>query len=171
MSLSTHRVNTDIRARSVRVIDAEGAQLGIMDTRKAIELAEEHGLDLVEVSPNTTPPVCKVMNYGKFVYELKKKAKEALKNQKTVETKELKLRVTTGLHDMEIKARKAREFFADGNKVKLNLDLKGREHAHPELGEVSLMKFFNILKDEAVIELPAKREGNRISMVLIAKKD
>ncbi|RMF17274.1 MAG: translation initiation factor IF-3, partial [Candidatus Dadabacteria bacterium] len=149
-----YRVNGQIRARSVRVVDDEGGQLGIMDIAKAMEAAQEKGLDLVEVAPNATPPVCRLMDFGKFKYQQKKKSQEARKKQQTITVKEVKLRPQTDKHDLETKVRHIRRFLAEGDKVKLNVFFRGREIAHPELGEKILQKVIESVQDIAKVESP-----------------
>jgi translation initiation factor IF-3 len=165
------RVNKDIRARSVRVISGSGDQLGIMDLSKALEIAENEGLDLVEVSPSATPPVCKVMNHGKYLYEQKKKKKEAQKNQVKIVVKEIKLRPNTDTHDLEVKARKATGFLAKDNKVKLYVQFKGREYAHPELGRDVLNKFKELVGSAAIVDSDISMEGRRLTMTLSKNHD
>ena len=122
-----HQINAEIRDREVRLIGDEGEQLGIMSAREALSIAEEKGLDLVKISPNAIPPVCKVMNYGKFLFEQKKKAKEAKKNQKVVEVKEVGLSMTIDVGDLNIKAKQTQKFLTAGNKVKVSIRLRGRQ--------------------------------------------
>ncbi|MCB1213934.1 MAG: translation initiation factor IF-3, partial [Deltaproteobacteria bacterium] len=135
-------------------------------TAKALQMAQDQGLDLVEVSPNAKPPVCKIMDYGKHKYELAKKQKEARKHQVVVVTKELKFRPTTDDHDFEFKVRNARKFLEHGNKVKLSLRFRGREMAHRELGMELLKRIFEKLKDIAQIEAEAKMEGRQLMMMV-----
>lgn len=147
-------------------MDDAGGQLGIMDTKRAVELAEERGLDLVEVSPNATPPVCRLMDYGKFKYQQQKKSKEAKKNQQTITVKEIKLRPQTNQHDLDTKIRHIRRFIGDGDKVKLNVFFRGREIAHPELAEVILKRVVETIKDIAKIESHPAMEGRRMIMIV-----
>src|SRR5262245_738996 len=155
-----------IRIRQVRLIDDEGNQLGIVETLDAKRIAAEKGLDLVEVSPDARPPVCKIMDYGKFKYLQKKKEHESKRKQHTVQLKEIRLRPKIGEHDVEYKIRKAREFLQDGDKVQLNMIFKGREMAHIEVGRDVMNDFVKGLEDIAKIERPAKLEGKRMTMVL-----
>lgn len=162
----TFRVNGQIRARSIRVVDDEGGQVGILDLPKAIEMARERGLDLVEVSPNATPPVCRIMDFGKFKYEQKKKSQEARKKQVVTTIKEIKVRPQTDKHDLEVKVRAVRRFLEDGDKVKFNVFFRGREYAHPELGEKVLRTILEAVKDQAKLEVPPQMDGRRMIMVI-----
>lgn len=163
------RVNEAIRAREVQVIGPDGKNLGIMRTIEAIQLARSMGLDLVEVSPNSNPPVAKIMDYGKYLYEQKKKMKEAKKNQKAVETKEIQLSPNIDKHDLEVKIKKARELLEDGNKVRFRLIFKGRQIVHPEIAKNVLESVINALSDIADVEQSPKDEGRFIIMVLRPK--
>ena len=160
------RINDDIRVREVRVIDENGQQLGIMATRDAVRIAEEHHLDLVEISPQARPPVCKILDYGKYRYEQQKREKEARKKQKVFEIKEVKLRPGIEDHDFDVKFKNAVRFLADGNKVKVTIMFRGREMSHPELGEVLLDKMAAQLGDTAVVEKKPKIEGRNMTMVV-----
>ncbi len=163
------RVNEAIRAREVQVIGPDGKNLGIMRTIEAIQLAKNMGLDLVEVSPNSNPPVVKIMDYGKYLYEQKKKMKEAKKNQKAVEIKEIQLSPTIDKHDLEVKIRKARELLEDGNKVKFRLIFKGRQIVHPEIAKNVIENVKNALLDISDVEQAPKDEGRFIIMILRPK--
>jgi translation initiation factor IF-3 len=162
----TFRVNGQIRARSIRVVDDEGGQVGILDLPKAIEMARERGLDLVEVSPNATPPVCRIMDFGKFKYEQKKKSQEARKKQVVTTIKEIKVRPQTDKHDLEVKVRAVRRFLEEGDKVKFNVFFRGREYAHPELGEKVLRSILEAVKEQAKLEVPPQMDGRRMIMVI-----
>ena len=164
------RINDDIRVREVRVIDENGQQLGIMATRDAVRIAEEHHLDLVEISPQARPPVCKILDYGKYHYEQQKREKEARKKQKVFEIKEVKLRPGIEDHDFDVKFKNAVRFLADGNKVKVTIMFRGREMSHPELGEVLLDKMAAQLGDTAVVEKKPKIEGRNMTMVVAPKQ-
>lgn len=164
------RINDDIRVREVRVIDGNGQQLGIMATRDAVRIAEEHHLDLVEISPQARPPVCKILDYGKYRYEQQKREKEARKKQKVFEIKEVKLRPGIEDHDFDVKFKNAVRFLADGNKVKVTIMFRGREMSHPELGEVLLDKMAAQLGDTAVVEKKPKIEGRNMTMVVAPKQ-
>lgn len=160
------RVNRDIRIREVMLIDADGQNKGVVQTFDAIKMAEDQGLDLVEVAPQAQPPVCKIMDYGKFKFQEQKKAAEARKNQKIVEVKEIKLRPGIDDHDYEVKMRAMKSFFEEGNKVKVTLRYRGREMAHQDLG----MKVLNRVKVEtatiAKVESEPSMEGRQMIMVL-----
>jgi len=151
---------------TVLLIDAEGEKRGVIPTPEAIRMAEEAGLDLVEVSPNTKPPVCKLLDYGKFKYQAQKKANEARKKQKTVEVKEIKMRPNIDTHDYEVKLKSMRGFFEDGDKVKVTLRFRGREMAHQELGAALLNKVKEELDSIAKVESYPRLEGRQMVMVL-----
>ena len=160
------RVNERIRACEVRLIDEEGQMVGVMTSSQALAMARERGLDLVEVSPMAVPPVCKLMDYGRFKYEQSKKENEARKHQKVSEVKEIRLSPRTDDHDLSVKARKIEEFLAEGDKVKVGVRFRGRELAHPELGRQLLEKIIAGLKSIAVIECPPLMEGKIMSMIV-----
>ena len=163
------RINEEIRAREVRVITADGEQLGIMSGRAAQQLAVERHLDLVEIAPTAKPPVCKIMDYGKFRYEQQKREKEARKKQKTFDIKEVKLRPGIEDHDFNVKYKNAVRFLEDGDKVKVTIMFRGRELSHPELGEVLLNKMAEQLKEIAVVERVPKLEGKKMIMIVAPK--
>ena len=167
--VETHRVGRRIRVKEVRVIDAGGEQLGIMLTQEAMARAEEAGLQLVEVNPKANPPVCKIMDYGKFKYETAKRDREARKNQKTTELKEVKFRPKTHDHDFDFKTRHIRRFLDEGDKVKLVVQFRGREITHPETGRAILERVCRDLADVATVLQMAQMEGNRMNMVLAPK--
>jgi translation initiation factor IF-3 len=150
----------------VRLIDEDGQPLGIMTPMQALSIARERDLDLVEVSPMAMPPVCRLMDYGRFKYEQAKRENEARKNQKTTDLKEIRLSPRTDDHDLNVKIRKAEEFLGDGDKVKVSVRLRGRENAHPELGRQLLDKIVEALKHAAVVERPPIMEARIISMIL-----
>ena len=164
------QINEQIRDREVRVISDSGEQLGIMSARDARRLAEEKNLDLVKIAPNAKPPVCKVMDYGKYRFEQAKREKEARKNQKTVEIKEIRLSLNIDTHDFETKARHAEKFLKAGNKVKVSIRFRGREMAHTNLGLDSMAKFAEACKDFSSVEKPAKLEGRQMLMFLAPLK-
>jgi translation initiation factor IF-3 len=164
------RVNRRIRVREVRVIGDDGSQLGILPTEDALRRAEEKGMDLVEVQPMSRPPVCKIMDYGKFKYEQKRKAAEMKKKQKIVEVKEVKFRPKTGEHDYETKVRHAREFIGDGDKVKVTIMFRGREIVHPEIGQDILKRVAENMADVASVELHARMEGKSMFMIMAPGK-
>ncbi len=159
-----HQLNGEIRDREVRVISASGEMLGVMSPREAVRLAEDEGLDLVKISPNAIPPVCKIMDYGKFKFEQAKKAKE--NKQKVVELKEVQLSMTIDVGDINVKARQATKFLEQGNKVKVTIRLRGRQMAHANLAKDVIMNFADMLKEIAVIEKPLNVEGRNLILIL-----
>jgi translation initiation factor IF-3 len=159
-------INRAIRAREVRVVDDEGNQLGIMGLSEALAAAQERGLDLVEVSPNAVPPVCRIMDYGKYKYETSKKAAEARKKAARVEIKEVKMRPKTEEHDFQVKLRNARRFLEEGNKVKLTIMFRGREVTHPEFGSRLLERVVEDLKDIGQVESHPGMFGRFMTMVM-----
>lgn len=163
------RVNQKIRALKVRVIAPDGEQLGILDVPDALRRAEEYGLDLVEVAPNVDPPVCKIMDYGKFRYEESKKEHERKKKQATIVLKEVKLRPKTEEHDLIYKTKQMLGFLEENCKVKVTIMFKGREITHPEQAHLLVGKILDIIKDEAQVEQPAKFEGRNMTMILAPK--
>jgi translation initiation factor IF-3 len=166
ISRQTLRVNEAIRAREVRVIDEAGQQLGVLSVREALEIARSRGLDLVEVAPNAEPPVCRVLDFGKFMYERAKKEKEARRAQKQIEVKEVRLRPKTGEHDIDYKVRDARRFLAAGNKVKVRVRFRGREITHPEVARDLLERVAAALSDVGMVEQRPAADGNSLLMVL-----
>lgn len=160
------RVNNRIRAPQVRLIDEEGAQLGIVSLREALTLAEQRGLDLMEVAPNAVPPVCRIVDYGKFRYEQSKKDREARKNQKQAELKEVRLKPKTDDHDLEVKAKQARKFLLAGDKVKFTVRFRGREIFHPDIGREMLEQMAEELRDVATVEQKPLMEGRALSLLL-----
>ena len=165
-----HQINENIRDREVRVISATGEQLGIMSAREALRIAEEEGLDLVKISPNANPPVCKIMNYGKFKFEQAKREKENRKNQKVVELKEIYLSMTIDIGDLNVKAKKTLEMLGDGNKVKVSIRMRGRQMAHASMGVDVMRRFFDMLGGKAVMDKEPKTEGRNILMILSPAK-
>ena len=165
-----HQLNEEIRDREVRLIGVNGEQLGIVSSREALNIAEEAGLDLVKISPNATPPVCKIMNYGKYVFELSKKAKEAKKNQKVTEIKEIWLSMTIDIGDLQVKAKQTQKFLSSGNKVKVSIRMRGRQMAHQEIGVDVMKRFFEMVKDCGTIEKQPLTEGRNIWMMLAPLK-
>ncbi len=159
-------MNRRIRVPQVRVIGADGAQLGVLDTSEALRIAEEGGLDLVEVSPKAMPPVCKIMDYGKFKYEDSKKRKDAKKHQSTVTYKEIKFRPKTDAHDLDFKVKHIRRFLSEGNKARLVVIFRGREIVHPETGQAMLKKVVELTQDIAMVEQPPMMEGRRMLMII-----
>lgn len=163
------RVNDRIRVKEVRVISAEGAQLGILPIQEALDTALKLALDLVEVAPEAKPPVCRIMNYGKYRYEQSKKTREARKKQTVIQIKEIKLRPKTEDHDFQFKARHAERFLKEGNKTKVTLMFRGREMVHTDRGKVQLDRFAEVLKEIAVIEQRPRQEGRNMVMILTPK--
>ena len=163
------RINEESRIREVRVTDENGEQLGIMQTRDALRLAEERHLDLVEVAPKARPPVCKIMDFGKYRYEQQKRDKEARKKQKVVTIKEVKLRPNIEQHDFDVKLKNAQRFIEEGNKVKVTIMFRGRELSHPEIGSTVLDKIAKALGDTVSVERAAKLEGKNMTMILSPK--
>jgi len=161
------RTNEQITASEVRVISSNGKQLGIISIREALYHAEDEGFDLVEVSPDAKPPVCKIVDYGKLKYKEQKSKKEAKKKQKTIEVKEIKMRPGIDKHDYEVKIKALSKFISGGNKVKVSLRFRGREMEHQNLGMELLMKLTEEVSEYAKIEIPPKPEGRQIMMILV----
>lgn len=155
-----------IRVREVRAIGADGAQLGILTIERALEMAEELEMDLVEVAPNARPPVCKIMDYGKYKYHLAKKSAEAKKRQAVIHIKEVKVRPKTEEHDFQVKVKKIRDFLAEGDKVKVTVMFRGREVTIPEKGLQQLTRMVETIGDDAKVEQPPRMEGRTMSMML-----
>ena len=164
------QINEDIRDREVRLIGVDGEQLGIVSSQEALRLAEESNLDLVKIAATANPPVCKIMDYGKYKFEQLKKQKEAKKNQKVVELKEIWLSMTIDIGDLNVKARQAQKFLASGNKVKVSIKMRGRQNAHSSLGVDVMNRFFEIVGDVAVMEKRPLFEGRNILMILAPSK-
>jgi translation initiation factor IF-3 len=158
-------INERIRAREVRLIDESGGQLGVMATNEALKIAKERELDLVEVSPKATPPVCKIMDYGKYKYQIAKKAQEAKKKQATVQIKEMKLGLKIEEHDLSFKLKHLREFLEDGNKTKIIIMFRGREVLHRDKGEGLAAKVIEALKDVGQVEQKPRFDGRNIIIV------
>ena len=165
------RVNEEIRCREIRVIDMGGAQIGVMNPREALKLAEEKGLDLVEVSPGAKPPVCRIMDYGKYRYEQNKKERETRKNQKVITIKEVKLRPNIEDHDFYTKVRNASKFLAAGDKVKVTIMFRGREITRPDAGKELCDRVAKEVADVAKVEKGAKVEGRNMTMMLVPLRD
>jgi translation initiation factor IF-3 len=155
-----------INAREVRVIGPEGEQLGILSLQKALEMAHEKDLDLVEVAPNANPPVCRMMDYGKYLYEKQKRDREARRSQKQIDVKEVRLRPKTGEHDIQVVLRKARKFLLDGSKVKVRIRFRGREIVHSNVARELMKRVAEELADIAVIEARPSMEGRSMVMIL-----
>ena len=164
-----HQINEEIRDKELRVIGANGDQLGIMSSADALALAGEKELDLVKIAPNAVPPVCKIMDYGKFRFEQLKKEKEAKKNQRVVEVKEIRMSPSIDTNDLNTKVKNAMKFLNDGNRVKVTVRFRGREMAHTSLGEVLLKQFGESCAEVATVEKGAKLEGRNMSMFLSPK--
>ena len=164
-----HQLNDEIRDKEIRLIGADGAQLGLMSAAEANALADEQGLDLVKISPNAVPPVCKIMDYSKFCFDQKKREKEAKKNQKVVEIKEIRMSPSIDTNDFNTKAKNAQKFLKDGNRVKVSVRFRGREMAHTNLGEKLLMDFVEACSEVATMEKNPKLEGRFMSMFLTPK--
>lgn len=165
------RINEEIRVKEVRLISADGDQLGITQVKDALRMAQEKDLDLVEIAPNAKPPVCRIMDFGKFKYEQSKREKETRKKQKIISVKEVKIRPNIEDHDLEVKTKNAVKFLNEGDKVKVTLMFRGRELAHAELGKQLLSKVAEITKDIATIERYPKVEGRNMIMILAPKQD
>lgn len=163
-------MNNDIREKEVRVIADDGSQLGVILTNDALKIAEEKDLDLVVISPNANPPVCRIMNFGKFIYEQSKKDKEAKKKQKVINIKEVRLSPTIEEHDIVIKANNARKFLLAENKVKVTVRFRGREADYSHIGHKILDSFTAKLDDVSVVEKPAKLEGRNMILILAPKR-
>ena len=159
-------INEEIKFKEVRTISADGSQLGIIPISQALEAAYAADLDLVCISPNAQPPVCKIMDYGKYRFEQAKREKEAKKNQKTFEIKEIRLGLSIDVHDFETKGKHAIRFLKDGNKVKVSIRFRGRELGHPEIGYDTMKRFAEYCKDNSTVEKPAKMEGRNMIMFL-----
>ncbi len=158
-----------IRAREVRVIDADGAQIGIMSSREALRMAEEKNLDLVEVAPNANPPVCRIMDFGKYRYEQSKRERENKKKQKVIDVKEIRFSPKIDTHDFQVKVKAAHKFLKDGDKVKVSVRFRGREIIHNELAKDLLLQLAKSVEDIAVMERVPKMEGRSLVMILAPK--
>ncbi|MBR6533293.1 MAG: translation initiation factor IF-3 [Clostridia bacterium] len=162
-------INEGIKFKEVRVISDDGSQIGIIPVEKALEAAYAKDLDLVCISPNAQPPVCKIMDYGKFRFEQAKREKDAKKNQKVVEVKEIRLGLSIDVHDFETKGKQAIKFLNAGNKVKVSIRFRGRELGHPEIGLDNMNRFAEFCKDYSTVEKAAKMEGRNMLMFLAPK--
>jgi translation initiation factor IF-3 len=161
-----HRTNNEIRISEVRLIDSRGEMVGVVPTKEAIKKADEAGLDLVEIAPNAKPPVCKIVDYGKFLYDLQKKEKAQKKNQAQPQLKEVRFKWRTDTHDFNFKVRHAREFIEGGNKVKASVMFRGREITHKEIGRELLERFVEELSDIAKTDVKPKMEGRHLFVIL-----
>ncbi|MBC5649302.1 translation initiation factor IF-3 [Christensenella tenuis] len=162
-------INEQIREPEVRVVAEDGAQLGVMSSREAQKLADEADLDLVNISPKAKPPVCKLMDYGKYRFEQNKRQKEAKKNQKVITLKEMRLSATIDKHDMEVKAKNVKKFLEAGDKVKISIRFRGRQLSHTDQGRQVMQLFLEMLGDVATVEKNAKMEGRSMFMILSPK--
>ncbi len=163
------QINEEIRDKEVRVIDQDGSQLGIMSTGRALERAAASNLDLVKIAPQAKPPVCKIIDYGKYRFEQAKRDKEAKKNQRVVDIKEIRLSLNIDIHDFNTKVGHATRFLNEGDKVKVSIRFRGREMGHPELGRTTMEKFAQALSEIANVEKPPKLEGRNMLMFLASK--
>jgi len=163
------RTNDDITAQQVRLIGADGSRIGVVTLQAAMRAAEDSGLDLVEISPNAEPPVCKVLDYGKYKYEAQKKANEARKRQKTFDVKEIKMRPSIDDHDYDTKMKAMNKFLGEGDKVKVTIRFRGRELAHPEIGRKLLERIRDDSEEVAKVESMPKMEGRQMIMVVAPK--
>ncbi len=164
-----HQLNDEIRDKELRVIGPDGAQLGIMSAAQALAMAEERQMDLVKISPNATPPVCKIMDYSKYCFDQKKREKEAKKNQRVVEIKEIRMSPSIDTNDLNTKVKSAQKFLKEGNRVKVSVRFRGREMAHTNLGEKLLLEFAESCKEMAALEKSPKLEGRFMSIFLTPK--
>ena len=164
-----HELNEEINDKEIRLIGSEGEQLGIVSSAEALRIADEQGLDLVKISPQAVPPVCKLMNYGKFRFEQSKREKEAKKNQHVVEIKEIRMSPGIDVGDFNTKLKNAQKFIADGNRVKVSVRFRGREMAHTDIGKELLDRFADQCTELANLDKPAKMEGRMMSIVLTPK--
>jgi translation initiation factor IF-3 len=170
ISKSELPINEEIRDKEVRVITNEGEQLGIMSVAEALKAAEARNLDLVKIAPGAQPPVCKIMDYGKYRFDQAKREKEAKKNQKVIELKEVRLSLNIDVHDFNTKVNQAKKFIASGNKLKVSIRFRGREMGHPEIGQANMERFAQAMAEVAAVEKPAKMEGRNMLMFMAPKK-
>ena len=169
IAAQNHLVNEDIKATEVRLVGADGSQLGIMETSKALTIAEQEGMDLVLIAPQATPPVCRVMDYGKYRFDQQKREKEQRKNQKTVEVKEIRLSLNIDVHDFDTKVDQAKKFLSAGNKLEVSIRFRGREMAHTDRGTDVMNRFQEAVGDAATVDKPAKLEGRSMQMFMSPK--
>lgn len=167
--INGQQINEDIRDKEIRVIDTNGDQLGIMSAKEAQKIANSKNLDLVKVAPQAKPPVCKIMDYGKYKYEVAKREKEARKNQKTVDIKEIRLSANIEAHDLNVKANQASRFLKNGDKVKVSLRFRGRELSNTSKGQSVIREFATLLEEVGAIEREARLEGRQMIMILAPK--
>ena len=164
-----HQINEEIRDKELRVIDVDGNQLGILSADEALKIAFEKDLDLVKIAPQATPPVCRIMDYGKFCFEQTKRAKEAKKNQKVIEIKEVRMSSTIDTHDFNVKVNQAVKFLSGGDKIKVSVRFKKRTLAHTQFGEELLAKFKDAISEAGVVDKPSKMEGRSLVMFVSPK--
>ena len=169
ISSREHQINEEIRDKELRVIDVDGNQLGILSADEALKIAFEKDLDLVKIAPQATPPVCRIMDYGKFCFEQTKRAKEAKKNQKVIEIKEVRMSSTIDTHDFNVKVNQAVKFLNGGDKIKVSVRFKKRTLAHPQFGEELLAKFKDAISEAGVVDKPSKMEGRSLVMFVSPK--
>ena len=163
------QINEEIRDAELRVIGSDGQQLGIMSAKQALEISEQKNLDLVKIAPQSKPPVCKIMDYGKYRFEQSKREKEARKNQHVVDIKEVRLSLNIDTHDFNTKLNNALKFIKHGDKVKVSIRFRGREMGHPEIGLETMKRFADACEEVAIVEKPAKLEGRQMLMFLAPK--
>ena len=163
------QINEEIRDKELRVIGSDGTQLGIMSAKEALAIAEENDLDLVKIAPQATPPVCRIMDYGKYCFEQAKREKEARKNQKVMEVKEIRMSSTIDTHDFNTKVNQAVKFLNSGDKIKVSVRFRKRAGAHPHLGEELLVKFKDALSDAGTVDKPIKMDGRSLVMFVAPK--
>ena len=169
IAIKEMQINDEIRDSEIRVVTDDGEVLGVMSADEALKIAEERDLDLVKIAPQAKPPVCKIMDYGKYRFDMAKREKEAKKNQRIVETKEIRLSLNIDTHDFETKVNHAKKFLENGNKVKVSIRFRGREMAHPENGLVTMSKFSEACQEFSSVEKAAKLEGRSMMMFLAPK--
>lgn len=170
--MQEHRINSKISAKEVRLIDKDGTQIGIVPIEQALSIADNEGLDLVEIAPNANPPVCRILNYSKFKYELQKKEKEAKKKQKesAINVKDINLKVMIDNHDLAIKIKQMKEFLQDGDKVRIRIKFRGRENIYPELGNKLVEKILSELSEVGILEKQPVKENAFLMFTLLPKK-
>ena len=169
ISNAAHQINEEIRDKEIRLIGSDGAQLGIMTPEAAMDIAAEQDLDLVKIAPGSVPPVCKIMDYGKYRFEQSKREKETKKNQKVIEIKEIRMSPGIGLNDFNTKLKNGQKFLTDGDRLKITIRFRGREMTHTEIGEQLLTRFAEACSDVATVSKPAKQEGRFMTMFLAPK--
>ena len=169
ISSKEHQLNEEIRDKELRVIDVDGTQLGIISAEEALKIAVEKDLDLVKIAPQATPPVCRIMDYGKFLFEQQKREKEARKNQKVIEIKEIRMSSTIDTHDFDTKVNQAIKFLKGGDKLKVSVRFRKRTVAHPQFGEELLVKFKEAVSEVGIVDKPSKMEGRSLVMFVAPK--